>query len=255
MSAHGSPASWFSTSTDPIHIAARGFDVALTTQSLRLLDPDADTPEVPVLRSAWGLASRSSRTHWPYDFRPTIYTGVQVWNERDLAVPPSLGSLVRSALPPRGRGAYVSTDTAPLSDTLEFVFLFDPDARTVPDQVLMAQVLLDLAPAALPPYADAARRVLEPVLRDLRTVVDELADHDVEAIADLRAAVAGVESDLREFPSQPSRLRRALAVSLGAVGSILLSLVSTRLDPLVDHVDWPRVLTAVSDALRRLGMN
>jgi hypothetical protein len=247
-------ATWFSSRTDPAHIAARGFDVELTRQSIHLIDPDVEAPDLPVLRSAWGLATRSSRLDWPYDFSPTLYAGVQLWDQRELAVPATICSLVGPALPAHGRGAYVSPDKAPLSDTLEFVFLPDPDARTVPDQVLMAQVLLDLAPSSLSPYADVARRVLEPVLRDLKTVVDELADHDVAAIADLRNAVAGVESNLRTFQAQPSRLRRALMVSLGALGSIVLGLVSTRLDPLVDQVDWPRLLAGISDALERLGI-
>lgn len=250
-----SPTTWFSRRTDPEHILGRGFEVALTAQSLHLLDPDVDTPSPPVLRSAWGLASRTSRPAWPYDFRPSIYAGVQMWDDRDLAVPDSLGSYVGSVLPACGRGAYVSHDEAPpLSDTLEFVFLPDMDAGSLPQDLLMAQVLLDLAPTSVPPFAAVARRVVEPVIRDLRAALADVAGRDIDVVTELHTAVERVELSLQKFHGQPSRLRRALKISLAAVGSIVLGIVSTRLDPVLDHVDWPRVLTGIGDAVRRLGI-
>jgi hypothetical protein len=244
---------WYSTETDPEHIAGRGFEVALAHDGLHLVDPEAQTPPPLVLRSAWGYTTRSERPHWPYDFHPTVFVGVQLWDDRRLPTPAAISSLASTPIPRSGRGAYVSIDEAPLhSGVMEFVFSSDPWRE--PDEILMAQVLLDQTPASADPFVVAAHRLVEPLFRDLHAALAEANERNVEILADLRSAVAELQTDMRQLDEQPAKMRRAVQLGLAAIGTIVLNIVATRIDPLLDHIDWPRLLETIWDVARRLGL-
>jgi hypothetical protein len=255
MTTYPSKNVWFSPRVDPEHILGRGFPATLSGTTLHIVDPEASTPPRLVLRSAWGLATRTSREHWSYDFRPSMFSGVQLWDDRSLAVPFAFAQLIAPELERSGCGAFVSIDEAPsLSDVMEFVFLPNEHSDDMPPDLFMAQVLLDVSPSQGDPFVVAANRILEPLFADLRRAISEADDRHVEAIEYLRAEVSTLEASLRQFHQQPTKLRAAITAGLGAIAALVLNIAASRLDPVLDRIDWPTILCSIEEVARRLGL-
>lgn len=256
MTAHPSRDEWFSPQVDPEHIFGRGFKVAMSGTRIHIVDPDASTPPPLVLRSAWGRATQALREHSPYDFHPSIFAGVQLWDDRALTVPAGCVELGLTGLRRFGRGAYVGpTDVAPsFADVMEFVFLPAEVTGLPSPEVFMAQVLLDLGPSSADLFVVAAIRILEPLLVDIRRAVEEANNHQLDAIGHLRMELDQLDASLHTLQEQPLKLRATVQTGLAALGAIVLNILANRLDPVLDRVDWAGLWNAIEAAVRRLGL-
>lgn len=227
----------------------------LSTTELMVIDEDASVPAPIVLRSAWGRAVRTPRDAWPYDFQPLLYAGAQVWADRALLVPPILGSILPSDCFGHGSGAFVSLDQVPPPyDSMEFVFAASSWPEPMPDEVYMAWVILDPLPRGVDPFVVTASRVLEPLIGELRSAIDRVEARGAPLIEDLLRHVDALSAAVRDAQAEPSRMRKAVTMSLAALSGIVLNIVANRIDPVIDRIDWPSLYNAVLEAIRRLAL-
>lgn len=246
----------FPTQVDPEHILGRGFDINLSVTDLTIVEEDASTPPPIVLRSFWGKATLSTRDHWPYDFQPTVFTGTQLWDHRNLSVPPSVVAAFPDDAFGRGVGAFVSLDEfeGPY-DSMEFIFRRRDSGEWAPfDETYMAWVIVDTRPTGLDPYVVVATRVLEPLIGELRRAIAQTTTGTHQALRDLEERVDDLSNSIRMLQAEPSKLRTTTKTLLGAIGAIVLNIVANQLDPLVNQIDWAILHNMILEATRQLAL-
>lgn len=247
----------FPAQTDPEHVLGRGFKINLSTTDLTIVDQEASTPPPIVLRSFWGKATLTARADAPYDFEPTVFSGTQLWDHRDLPVPPAVVSAFPGDAFGRGVGAYVSLDEFPgRYESMEFVFQRRPDLIDEPPlpEVHMAWVILDTRPVDLHPFVVAATRVLEPLIAELRRSLERANREQLRAICELHVRVEDLSTSVRDLQAQPSRMSAVIKTLLRAIGAIVLNIVANQLSPLVDEIDWADLYNMINEAIRRLAL-
>lgn len=209
------------------------------------------------LRSFWGRATLAARTHPPYEFKPTVFSGTQLWDNRNLPLPPAVVSAFPEDAFGRGVGAYVSLDQFPdRYDSMEFVFerRTDLSEEQLLPEVCMAWVILDTRPVELNPYVVAATRVLEPLIAELRRSVEKTNIDQLMVLGELHVRVEELATSVRDLQSQPSRMRTVTKTLLGTIGAIVLNIVANQLDPRVDEIDWAALYNMINEAIRQLAL-
>ena len=137
---------------------------------------------------------------------------------------------------------------------MEFVFVpITPSGLR--DQIFMTRLIFDTRPSQIDPFFAVAKQVPEPLLSGPWAAIHQPNTQQVSAIVDLRAGAQNLSTALRSAQQPPSGLRQAVRMSLIVVANVVLSIVATRLDPVVDRIDWPTLYNWIVEAVRQLHLN
>lgn len=245
---------WYLDEVDPEHIWFRGFEVVIEDAGLRVADEDASEPPPVVARAAWGAATRTDREHWPYDFRPLLLSGTQLTRGRVVPYPPSFFQPGITQVNRVGRAAFVApAEDRADTDGMEFVFAdADEDTRTLPAIVLVAQLVFDTRPLSDDSFVVTATRLLEPLIAQVHDALDR-TKLETEEFRALRHEAQQLADAVRNSGNS-TRLKVIIGAGLGALGTIVLNIISNRLDRALDDVDWQALWNAIREVTWRLGL-